>query len=144
MYFSALGQELSHGWLAWFKVISSSTWGKPETGKWTVSLVSQSQFLTEAFSFFFLCIHACGRPNAKVNLNSSNKLFTQFKASSALSICKILNFATEPLTFAENWHSGGFCGTQCISCTHFDREKVHFWSCPDRPLLQDTSIMNVI
>ena len=44
----------------------------------------------------------------------------------------------------ENWHSGGFCGARCVFCTHFGREKVHFWSCPDRPLSQDISIINVI
>ena len=44
----------------------------------------------------------------------------------------------------EIWHSGGFCGARCVFCTHSDREKEHFWSCPDRPLLQDVSIINVI
>jgi hypothetical protein len=43
----------------------------------------------------------------------------------------------------ETWHSGGFCRARCVFCTHFGREKVHFWGCPDRPLLQDTSIINV-
>jgi len=41
-------------------------------------------------------------------------------------------------------HSGGLCGARCIFCTHFGREKVYFWACPDRPLLQDISIINVI
>ena len=40
-------------------------------------------------------------------------------------------------------HFGGLCGARCVFCTHFGREKVHFWSCPDRPLLQDISIINV-
>ena len=44
----------------------------------------------------------------------------------------------------EIWHSERFCGARCIFCTHFGREKVHFWGCPDRPLLQDISIINVI
>jgi len=32
-------------------------------------------------------------------------------------------------------HSRGLCGARCVFCTHFGREKVHFWTCPDRPLL---------
>jgi len=44
----------------------------------------------------------------------------------------------------EIWHSGGVCGARCVFCTHFGREKVHFWGCPNRPLLQDISIINVI
>jgi len=44
----------------------------------------------------------------------------------------------------EIWHSGGFCGARCVFCTHFGRGKVFFWGCPDRPLLQDISIINVI
>jgi len=39
----------------------------------------------------------------------------------------------------EVWHSGEFCGARCVICTHCGREKVHFWSCFDRPLLQDIS-----
>ena len=41
-------------------------------------------------------------------------------------------------------HSGGFCGACCVICIHFGREKVHLWGCPDLPLLQDISIINVV
>jgi len=44
----------------------------------------------------------------------------------------------------EIWHPGGFCVARCVFCTHFGREKVHFWGCSDWPLLQDISIINVI
>jgi len=42
------------------------------------------------------------------------------------------------------WHSWVLCRVWCLFCSHFGREKVQFWSCPGWPLLQYTSIKNVI
>ena len=44
----------------------------------------------------------------------------------------------------EIWHSGVLCRARCAFCTHFGRENVHFWSCPDRTLLQYVSMINVV
>jgi len=41
-------------------------------------------------------------------------------------------------------HSGGLCRARCVFCTPFGREKVHFWTCHDWPLLQDISFINVV
>jgi len=82
-----------------------------------------------------------GHPHAKITPNSANKLFTQLKATYTLSECNILVVISNHWYFLLIRHSGGFCGARCVFCTCFGREKVHFWSCPDRPLLQDISIV---
>ena len=86
----------------------------------------------------------CDRPHAKVTPNSANRLFTQFKAPYASSECKILIMYLNHWHLLEIRHSGGLCGARCICCTHFGRERVHFWTCTDRPLLQEASIIYFI
>ena len=64
-----------------------------------------------------LCVSGEVVPTPKVTPNSANKLFTQLKAPSTSSECKILNFMYKPLTLLVIRHPRGFCGAQCIFCT---------------------------
>ena len=88
-------------------------------------------------------------PTPKVTPNSANQLFTQFEAPSTSSKCKILDFISKPFTFSGNsafwgaaWgpvrllHSLGQGKGAILNCTNLN--------CTDQPLLQDTSIINVI
>ena len=95
-------------------------------------------FRTSPIHNFMLTI---GLPPWTTNFS---ELSTQLKAPYTSSKCKILEVITKPLACTEIWHSGRFCGVRGVFCTHFGREKMQFWSCPDRPLLQDISTIIVI
>ena len=74
----------------------------------------------------------------------ANKLPTQFKAPYTSFECKILDVISKALTFAGNSALWGAVWGPVRICTHFGREKVRFSSCPNRLLLQDISIINVV